>query len=462
MTPTERRYNLPHPGAVSWAVLLTSFLLFCMICAAATAVARWFLFESQVDLSVRLVVSKGRVNMQTPDGANTNISTEDAISPGALLQTDSNSQGYLVFEDNYSRQVLATVFILQDSAITLAQGARPRFEWSSIPYTVTLADALGRFVIDMTRQVGRGLQIDFRTQAGDARFNEAGLFRVDTTERQMRVTTEAGRAIFMYESGDSSIVGERMIGTLNISEQGMQDASARPITAERLNVGFGSSDDIQTNPLPPPGWGCTSDANRRQEEPLGTFARIWYDEQVVLHLVRRGEGLDHAETGCTYVFDQLPTLTSRTSVEVVGLSGVTAIDVRSYASLRIRAKIRIVHQDVTTCGVQGSECPIMFELKYLNANAPAQDQYWRHGFYAIRPTNDTNPTVCDTCLGDHEKLNREAWYIYESDDLFRLFSVDNVKRPDYLLQFRVYASGHAYDAIVADLAVIADGTRIGN
>jgi hypothetical protein len=467
MALSENRYHLPRPGAVAWAVLLISFVLFCAFCAASTAVARWFLLESQVDLNVRLIVSKGRVNMQMPDGANTNVIVEDTVVPGAVLQTDSNSQGYLIFEDNYSRQVLASFFILQDSTVTLAQSSRPRFEWSTTPYSVTLINGLGRFLVDRSSASDRGLRIDLRTGAGNVRFFEPGAFRVDTTERQMKVATEVGRAMFMYASGDTATVAERMVGVLNISEQGMQDASASPITADVLNVGLGKPEDVETNPLPPPGWVCWSKPNR-QEEPQGSFGREFQDSRVVLRLVRAGEGLDHAETSCDYYFDQPPTLAPRTSIQSVGLlSTVTALDVRRYSSLRLRAKIQINGHDVTTCGVQGSECPIMFELRYRNLNAPEQDQYWRHGFYAVRPGNDTNPIVCDTCVGDHEKLNLGVWYFYESDDLFKLFPAQvgdalNPRHPDFLVELRVYSSGHAYDAIVSDLALVADGTLPGS
>jgi hypothetical protein len=116
--------------------------------------------------------------------------------------------------------------------------------------------------------------------------------------------------------------------------------------------------------------------------------------------------------------------------------------------------MRILSQDVTTCGILGSECPIMLELEYQSKDDPPdQSQFWRHGFFATRPPTDDSPLFCDTCLQEHEKLNQGIWYFYDSGDLFKLLPEN--RRPVKILRLKIYSSGHAYEALVANLAVVA-------
>jgi hypothetical protein len=126
-------------------------------------------------------------------------------------------------------------------------------------------------------------------------------------------------------------------------------------------------------------------------------------------------------------------------------------DVTGYKSLSIRMKMKINFQDVNTCGFQGTECPVMLLVDYYAANNP-QVQVWRQGFYALRPPDDTSLQRCDTCPHDHEQINPGSWYIYNSNDLFKEF-LEN-RKPVSIVRIRVYSSGHQYDVMLADLAVL--------
>lgn len=443
MAPTFRSYTLRHPQAVAWAVLLTSFGLLCLILAVGTVGARWFLFDSQVDLTVRLTVGRGRVDLALPDGSTTSITRQHFVPQNALIVTDNTAQGYLTFEDNYSKQVVGTVYLVQGSSLTLERASRPRFEWSESAYQIRLGGAVGRFVVDVPMGGSRPLQLEAASEAGTARFTTVGKFRLYTSNQHMDLHADQGTAALISPTGETQPVAEGEIGYVRRSPEGTTTLSARPTHYEMLNSGFGGLDDIHINPALPIGWGCSSRANR-QNEPQGNFARSLYDNQVSLLLYRRGQGLDHAETACLYTFSD--------STNPV-LTAPRRRDISEFDSLFIRARVKIRAQDVTTCGIQGSECPVMLELTYLGAeNAPESPQVWRHGFYAIRTPTDDNPTICDTCLQEHEKVNLDAWYIYDSGDLFKVLPAN--RKPVQILQLRVYSSGHAYDAVVSDLAVI--------
>jgi len=421
--------------------MLTSFAIFCLLMAVGTAGAYWFLFESRVEMSIRLTVSKGRVDLTLPDGSPASIARQDFPEANATVQVDSVSQGYLTFEDNYSKQLIATVFLMQGSSLQIERAARPRFEWSAAPYAIRLRNAVGRFWIDVPSDVARQIVLEIASEAGTARFTQSGNFRLHSSSQQMDLHVDNGSAELQALSGEVRTVGVGEIGTLLREPLGVGTFIVRATHLERLNADFGSQQDIDTNPALPFGWACTSRANRLNE-PQGNFGRKLFEQQVTLVMQRLGQGLDHAETSCQYTFsedDSLLTIPRRS--------------LSAYDSLYIRARVRIRHQDVSTCGIQGSECPVMIQLDYLGENnAPERPQVWRHGFYTWRPPTDENPTICDTCLQEHEKINPDTWYIYDSGDLFKILL--DARKPESILRLRVYASGHAYESIIANLQVL--------
>lgn len=437
-----RSHTLRNPQAVAWTILLASFVTFCLIMALGTVGAYWFLFQSRVEMTIRLTVSKGRVDLTLPDGSPASAARQDFPEANSTVQVDSVSQGYLTFEDNYSKQLIATVFLMQGSSLSIERAARPRFEWSAEPYTIRLRNAVGRFWIDLPSDVAREVVLEVAAEAGVARFSQSGNFRLHSGSQRLDLHVDAGTATLEAPSGERHTVGAGEVGALLREPIGIGTFLLRPTPFEQLNADFGSREDIETNPALPFGWACTSRANRANE-PQGAFARALVDQQVALSMKRLGQGLDHAETSCQYTFSEDDGI----------LLSIPRRSLSAYDSLHIRARVRINSQDVTTCGIQGSECPIMIQLDYLGENnAPESPQVWRHGFYTLRPPTDENPTICDTCLQEHEKINADTWYIYDSGDLFKL--LPGARKPESILRLRVYASGHAYESIIANLQVI--------
>ncbi|MCC7205751.1 MAG: hypothetical protein IT323_00500 [Anaerolineae bacterium] len=438
MTATTNGYSLRHPQTTAWGILLASFLALCSLCAVTTAGARWFLLESEVGLTVRLTVSRGRVDLRLPDGTDIGVNRDLVIDAAtASFETDSTSQGYLTFEDTYSQQIVARVFLLQDTSATLVRATRPRFDFSSNPYHVLMESSAGKFLVQARDGANRPTDIQVRSNAGAAQVDDVADVRAEITGQDILLKTNEGSGLLVKRDGETRRVQGGQQGALRTDPHGAQAFDVQFWQERALNASFGSTIDVETNPALPIGWACTSQANR-QNEPQGSVTRQAVEGQAALRLERAGQGLDHAESRCTYSFETAPRVPQ---------------DVTPFTSLAIRGRLQILGQDVTTCGIQGSECPIMLELEYLAAGSEDTPSYWRHGFYAVRPTADTNPLSCDTCLQEHERLTSGAWYIYDSGDLFRLLPEN--RRPVRITRLSVYASGHAYDALVTDLQVVA-------
>jgi hypothetical protein len=126
-----------------------------------------------------------------------------------------------------------------------------------------------------------------------------------------------------------------------------------------------------------------------------------------------------------------------------------------YTSLSVQIKMKLHFQDVTTCGIRGSECPVMVRLDYdfLDAQNRLQAQVWYQGFYADRPPSDNNIQRCDNCPSVHEQISKDAWYLYDSGDLLK--QLPSNETPVALNSITIYSSGHQYDVAIGDLAVLA-------
>ena len=436
----------------AWGVLLGSFLLFVLACIGGTAGVYWFFFKSPTDMTVRVRVSQGSLTVLQADGTNLLVNNNDRdifVPQNAIIQSNSTSQGYLTFEDTYSEQVIATVFLLPNSSLSLRSATRPRFEWSGEAYTFDLNGISGHFAIDIPVRIRRVIVLSMESSLVTARFGQYGSYFLDVGDKREQLYAQAGTAL-MYTADRAVQIEGGMQGVL---QQDQNSLTVQPYPYEIVNwqssngytfglddfpddmASLSTDDKEKLSTELPLLWGCTNYENN-PSEISGTWIRTKIDQHVVIQMQRTGKGLDHAETSCQYTFAAPPA---------------TGLPVSPENTLSIRAKFKIDFQDVTTCGILGTECPVMLELTY-RALGQKQDESttWHHGFYAIRPPDDNSPKICDSCPNVHEQVNPKTWFIYDSGDLFKLLP----NQPVEIIAMRVYASGHQYNIALADLVVL--------
>jgi hypothetical protein len=122
--------------------------------------------------------------------------------------------------------------------------------------------------------------------------------------------------------------------------------------------------------------------------------------------------------------------------------------VQDFDSLRIQVDVRLDQQSLPGGGTLGSEFPVMVHLAYKDAEG--NDRDWYHGFYYV-PAPE-NWVLKNTPDNSNERVARVLWYPYESVNL--LDSLGTAK-PVYIKYIRIYASGWLYDALVTDVALLA-------
>ncbi|HEX2908886.1 MAG TPA: hypothetical protein VHO69_18585, partial [Phototrophicaceae bacterium] len=181
-------------------------------------------------------------------------------------------------------------------------------------------------------------------------------------------------------------------------------------------------------------WGC---ASRQDNLPRGLWKTEEVDGRVVLRLIRSDNAISHGETRC------------------LAFLGQTGRDVSDYDYLEMRASFDISYQSLSGCGWDGSECPLMLQMDYIDQNNELQT--WRHGFYYAQPQADY-PASCNTCRQEHDRVNEKAWYTYTSGNLKALLGPKQIPRTILNVQF--YASGHQYDVAIGEVSLLA-GQLVG-
>jgi hypothetical protein len=123
-------------------------------------------------------------------------------------------------------------------------------------------------------------------------------------------------------------------------------------------------------------------------------------------------------------------------------------DVRDFQSLRVFAEVRLVNQSLPGGGQLGSEFPIMLRIDYRDTDN--NDRSWYHGFYYVPPPE--NYVLYSQPDNSNERIARLIWYPYESENL--LTSLGPTK-PVFIKSIHIYASGWIYDAMVANISLLA-------
>lgn len=115
-----------------------------------------------------------------------------------------------------------------------------------------------------------------------------------------------------------------------------------------------------------------------------------------------------------------------------------------YDSVVLSADVKVVSHSLSAGGAYGSEYPLIFLIRYVDTkNDPVEVA---RAFYV--QNDDGNRTANSTVQGTQIKAN--TWTDSFRWDLKQAYPV-----PYKLVSIQVYASGHDYDAYVADISIVA-------
>jgi hypothetical protein len=410
-----------NPERFALNVVLTAFTVFLLLCGGVIYGVQWFILQSQVPMDITLKVSRGTVSIVPPETEEAIAVTDqrDALEIGTRITTDASSQGLLSFKDPRTDRVVAEWVLHHDSDITLSNALAPRFGLNAKPYTVAGVSGSGNTEILLLPSISRPVNFEVDAGYAMAAFSREGHYLVDVSEETSRITTRQGTAEITNESQRSVSLEPDELVTI-IEEDG-------EMIVESSEQNFIENSVFRLPDMA--GW----DVYTLGSDPQGQISSIIFDGRPVVFLDRPLElfenELDHGEVGLEQSLD---------------------LSTRNLFYLEVRATFRATQQSLSTCGFEGSECPLMIRMDYLDAEE--NERVWIHGFYVNHNPALEYPLRCDTCAIDHERILPDRWHTFESGNLMALLPAE--QKPAMITDVRVYASGHAFKVYVAEMSLL--------
>lgn len=419
------------PEKLAWATLIVAFSIFITLSAAGVFVGQWFLFESTVPLQSVIKVGRGTVGITALNAPTSQeaVRINRTLGRGNLITTDEIAEGYIEFVDSRdSNRVIANAAILPGSQVKLIGATRPRFSFGENIYSIHLGDFEGRLEIEIPPQLTHDIKLVINGTHGKITLTESGFYLLWSLADSMTLIPRIGNATFQPYNGTAVTVPAGQTAEILALQPGVQVTK--------------TTDELIKNPLffnsaeagVADNWGCYS-LSAEAEAPRGSSTLLTLEGRRTIHIQRKGNSLGYGETGCRQFLGESPE----------------GLDVTPYRTLRIRATLNIRWHSLAICGTQGSECPVMLELTYLNEGGA--EQRWIHGFYSFEHVNPEVPRTCSSCLSDHDRITPGNWYTYESGNLFQL---PEGFRPTQITQIRFYASGHEYEVLVGEVSLLGE------
>lgn len=422
---------------MAWAIVWLAFAMFCGVCIATTVAVYAYLFYSVAPLNVEAQVGKGTVVISSADlGERGQRQRENLAVRPARLSTDTLSQATLVFNtrDSGDVQFVAAVTLKNNSDVLLRWANRPRFDWSNGQYEIELAELRGDIDVVIGDIGARSIKLQITTWQGEKiTLTRPGRYAISATDSRVQVANRRGEAVLASTDQTYNPL------LLKAGQDGLLLAGRPPVTAfQRINlIDNGlfifdalNADDDRTI-LMPTHWGC---GNRQQQRPEGIYTVAEWEGRTALHMMRGDNATTNGETRCIQPY----ALPER--------------DVSAYDFLELETTFLIHSQSISECGIEGSECPLMIHLEYTDTNGVPRE--WYQGFYALLdPLYDSYKPRCASCTQDHEQINHDVWYTYESGNLLNILPADQL--PATINRIEFYASGHQYDVYVGEISLFA-------
>lgn len=410
-----------NPERLAWTVLLLSFFA-CVCLAVGTPMGiRYYILHASVPQSVTLEVQQGPLRaMLGGRGVFVSIpETRGDIRERTIVATDSTLGRLVLRTPRAEGSLLAAVQLYEYTEVTLSSARSPRYPVSRLPHQITLNLRAGLVRIRVFDEGSRPTIVTVQTPHGAVTLL-AGNYAIRVSTNQTDVTAYAGQADLSQgewatrlqpadQPERATLDNERIVGPV-------------PLTSNLIaNGNFGDS--------PEGTWNVYNRVDN-PDEPGGSVQTALIEGIPAVTLARRGEG--PAQTG----------IVQELNADVSGLR-----------SLQLHLLLRVEEQDVPMCGSLGSECPVMVGIHYVDANGAEQE--WTQGFYWLPDPSGVNPEACISCSthNQHIRVPQGIWYAYLSPNLIPQLSQDG-RPPRTLQSITIYASGHTYQAAVAEVELI--------
>ncbi len=391
---------------IAWFILITSFIIFCLLAVGIPLSIRWYVINATVAHSASVTVIGSAVFVrESPYAEPLGVAESRSIREGSSVETpDESSRAIVTFFDG------SIAVVYGKALVEVTKMRSPRFSLSPKPSQISLKIDRGRVRLVVAAHQERPLVFQVVTPQTFASFKE-GSYSVEVSEKSTEIAVRDGKALV----GPEEELVTLFKGQRTIVEEGK--APVPPLPAAHNLVKNGDFRE----PLFPY-WQVVLYKNDPTIQD-GEVSIVEERGRMVLRLRRRGEDGIHTETGVLQMIEK---------------------DVRDYDYLNLRFDVKVVYQSLPGGGYLSSEFPLMVRINYRDVYG--FDRFWVHGFYIVEP----DPALKWPILNG-EKIPAGVWFPYETGNLMEVLKDT---RPAYITSIQIYASGWNYESYVAEVGLI--------
>ena len=412
-----------HRVHLAWIIILSSFFACIGLVIVVPLGVNALIQGATRSLDVSIQANRGTVGVRQNDGEPVALFAGDApqsLDPSGSILTNVNDTALLQARTPDNEQLIARMQIYGNTNVSLERATTPRFNASSADNQIALGLVSGRIQLTVPQQDDRPVRIEMTTPQGSILILESGIYSIIANNVETQLAVLQGHA--EVEQGEESLILEtdqRMVMPSGGSLVGPLDSERNLVAngdfSQSLDGWVLLAPNVEISGQPPVETSVVGDS----EEPAVNFRRV---------------GIGHADAGMRQIINQ---------------------DVTDFDNLQLVVSMEVSEQSLGVCGEQGSECPLMVRIEYVDSNGV--DQIWQQGFYAIGNISPDTPDVCIACpppLNEHQQVPFNQLVFYESENLLEKLDQLGIL-PRQVKSITIIASGHTFDTKVVDVSLMA-------
>ena len=416
MVTIDRRQRL------AWMIVFGGFITFVALLVIVPLTVNASIQRAVRPLAIRVQANQGTVGIQQADNGTSALFAGNEAQPfdsGGTVLTNATDTALLQVFNPDETQVVARIQVYGNTNVSLIEGNAPRFGVSSADNVLELDLDSGRLLVSVPPGSERPLFLRLDIPQGEITIREPGQYSITTVNEESQFSVLQGQAT--VDGGDQILV----ISTDERVVLPAEGALRGPLDTERNLLRNGDFSQNFDNWVLLPGEVERADQSmveiqvtERANEPVLKFGRV---------------GAGHADAG---------------------LRQVVAQDLTDFESMKVLLWLQVVDQSLDVCGQQGSECPLMIQIEYIDVNGVKQ--IWQQGFYAVGATSDIAPDICVACtppLNVHVGIPFNQLVFYESENLLERLGQLNIL-PRQITSVTLVASGHTFDVELVEMAIM--------
>ena len=408
---------------LAWILLLAGFIAFLGMLVSIPIAVNWTIQEATRSLNIMVQANQGTVGVLRSDGETVALFTGDPayeINAGSTVLTNAADQAFLLVNTPDNQSQAMRVQIYGNTHVSVDRAMAPRFSASSSNHEIDMTLNGGRLFIGVPEIGERDISVRMSTPQGVISFNQEGQYSISSSNTETLVAVLDGEATVTSAEAEISLISDQRVALLS------DGSISGPFGAERNLVTNGGFADGLSE------WvGLAPNVEIADQSEVEVDVQMNGNEPT---LIFRRVGLGHADAGMRQIIGE---------------------DVTDYSSLSVAISMEVAEQSLGVCGQQGSECPLILRIEYVDMNGV--DQIWQQGFFAVGEIGSTTPDVCVACpppLNEHQRVPYKQLVFYESDNLMEKLRLLNAQ-PQQIKSLTLIASGHTFDTRVVDIALMA-------